>query len=63
MFKLLYDYRYPLNPINQNPQPYLPPSDVQTMVQSDVEPQFEKSYVEENYPERKEVMQSQLIIN
>ena len=59
--KLSYDYRYPLLPINQNPQLYLNlPYDQtanQTMVQSSVEPQFEKPFFGESYPESQEVMQ------
>lgn len=61
--KLTYDYRYPINPpnpINSNPQILLVQQVEQPMVnpvQPGVEPQFEKPYVQENYPEMQEVSQ------
>ena len=51
--KLSYDYRYPIHPMNQQPQLYLvEPGDnqvVQPEIQPGVEPQFEKPFEEENY--------------
>ena len=59
--KLSYGYRCSLNPINPEPKLDLVPSDDETvdqaMIQSEVEPKFEKPYAEENYPEPQEVMQ------
>ena len=59
--KLSYDYRYPIHPMNQQPQLYLvEPGDnqvVQPEIQPGVEPQFEKPFGEENYPQPQEIVQ------
>ena len=59
--KLSYDYRYSINPMNPQPHLYLvEPGDksvAQPEIQPGVEPQYEKPFAEENYPETQDIVQ------